>query len=137
MGQAIYRAETWHGASEACDSPSRSRLVGAARGRESLAGVVVSARDSAAGYVVARAGEMGMICPNCASPVCDFPILDTYGVCPLCARSLVKVNGEVRLATAGDIRELSPKQVKELRLARPAAWRNDVRARHAQIVGGR
>ena len=78
-----------------------------------------------------------MTCPCCADPVSDFPVNDTIGVCPSCARSLVKEGRRVRVATAEDLRGLTAGQITELRQARPAAWRNDVRARHARIVGAK
>lgn len=78
-----------------------------------------------------------MICPCCITTVSEFPINGTLGVCPTCARSLVKEGRKVRLATKADILALTGDQVSQLRHARPAAWRNSVRARHARIVGGR
>ena len=80
-----------------------------------------------------------MTCPGCGGPVkpVDLRVDATLGVCPACARSIVKDKGKLRLATAADIRAVAPGQVTELRQARPTAWRNDVRARHQGIVGGR
>lgn len=84
-----------------------------------------------------------MICPSCGQDTPAEPIVANLTVCQSCARSLVVASAptdygadvSARLAIAEDLRGLSAAQVKELRLARPAAWRNDVRARHAQIVG--
>ena len=71
-----------------------------------------------------------MICPQCQRTLTkdDFRISGTIGVCPVCARSLVKDKRTVRLATGEDIRALTADQVTDLRQARPAAWRNSVRA---------
>ena len=72
-------------------------------------------------------------------PCCDESIPDASGVfvCPMCARSLVKQGRTVRTATAEDLRALSPGEISALRQARPASWRNDVRAKHARIVGAK
>lgn len=80
-----------------------------------------------------------MTCPNCQTELAagDWRVNDTVGVCQSCARSLVKDGRVARLATSADIRALSGDQVTQLRQARPTAWRNDVRARHKAIVGGR
>ena len=80
-----------------------------------------------------------MICPACATTVttADLRIHETVGVCPACARSLVKDKRKLRLATAQDIRALTPGQIMDLRQARPSAWRNAVRARYKGIVGRR
>ena len=79
-----------------------------------------------------------MMCPSCEAHV--YPervIVLNLTVCQGCARSLVLDDGVARFATAEDIRALTPAQITELRQARPAAWRKDVRARHSAIVGGR
>ena len=80
-----------------------------------------------------------MTCPACDAPVAaaDLCIEDRIGVCPACARSIVLDGRAVRLATAEDIHGLTPGQITQLRHARPTAWRNDVRARHARLMGGR
>ena len=80
-----------------------------------------------------------MTCPACDSTVtnADLRIDGTIGVCPRCARSLVNEKRTLRLATAEDIKTLMPSQITDLRHARPTAWRNDVRARHNAIIGGR
>lgn len=80
-----------------------------------------------------------MTCPACHHPLSkdEFRAHDRVTVCPQCARSIVKDGGSLRLATAEDLRGLAPGQITELRQARPAAWRSDVRAKHARIVGGR
>ena len=77
-----------------------------------------------------------MTCPSCRTVIAkaDLRINDTIGVCPTCARSLVKDHGQIRLARAEDVRGLTAGQISDLRQARPAAWRNDVRARHAGIA---
>ena len=77
-----------------------------------------------------------MKCPACDAPVSkvDLRINETIGVCPTCARSLAKDQGQIRLARAEDVRGLTAGQISDLRQARPTAWRNDVRARHAGIV---
>ena len=80
-----------------------------------------------------------MPCPSCRATLtnADWLVKDSVGVCSSCARSLVKDNGAVRLATAEDIQALNGDQLTQLRQARPAAWRNSVRARHKAIVEGR
>lgn len=78
-----------------------------------------------------------MTCPCCEAVVSVTPVAADVGVCPECARSVVIEGETMRVATAEDIRALTPSQVTALRQARPTAWRNDVRARHAAIVGGR
>ena len=77
-----------------------------------------------------------LLCPSCAATVTtgDLCVHESIGVCPSCARSIVKVKTKVRLATGEDLRGLTAGQIVELRHARPTAWRNDVRARHAAIV---
>lgn len=79
-----------------------------------------------------------MTCPACGQATSDQPIEAHLTVCESCARSLVLLeDGTARLAHGDDLQTLTPGQVTALRQARPMAWRNDVRARHAQIVGGR
>ena len=80
-----------------------------------------------------------MTCPQCQTALepQDFNTPGGVMVCPTCARSLVRDKGQPRVARASDLVALTPGQIVELRQARPAAWRNDVRARHAGIVGGR
>ena len=77
-----------------------------------------------------------MTCPNCQAALTpqDFTGPGGVMVCPTCARSLVREPGQARVARAADLLVLTPGQIADLRQARPAAWRNDVRARHAQIV---
>ena len=70
------------------------------------------------------------LCPGCAATVTD----EILQVCQSCARSVVREGKVLRFARAADLAGLTPGQIVELRQARPAAWRNDVRARHAQIV---
>lgn len=76
-------------------------------------------------------------CPACGQQTSDQPIEGTLTVCESCARSLVLEEDGARLATGADLAALSPSQVQELRVRRPNAWRQDVRARHARIVAGR
>lgn len=80
-----------------------------------------------------------MTCPSCQATLAktDWRVHDTIGVCPSCARSVVKDKRTVRLATAADIRALSGDQLTQLRQARPTTWRNSVRARHKAILGRR
>ncbi len=86
-----------------------------------------------------------MTCPGCSTDLIsdDFPVDGNVGICPKCARSVVKdVEATefgglpfLRFATSADLEHLSDADVQALRRARPKAWRDDVRARHAQIVG--
>ena len=78
-----------------------------------------------------------MTCPHCGADVPAEPIVDRLTVCQTCARCLVIEEGRCRYAGSEDIRTVSAAALQELRLRRPNAWRNDVRARHARIVGGR
>ena len=83
------------------------------------------------------APDRSVTCPACEQPTSDQPIEATLTVCECCARSLVLLEEGARVATKEDMAGLSPSQVQELRLARPNAWRQDVRARHARIVGAK
>mgnify|MGYP001587776623 FL=1 len=80
-----------------------------------------------------------MTCPQCQTALQsqDFNTPGGVMVCPTCARSLVQDKGQPRVARAADLLALTPGQIAELRQARPAAWRADVRARHARIVARR
>lgn len=80
-----------------------------------------------------------MTCPACVGDVtpADLRIDGTIGVCPTCARSVVLDADALRTATSADLAGLTPAQITQLRQARPKAWRDDVRARHARIMGGR
>ena len=77
--------------------------------------------------------------PVLTCPCCEESIPDASGVfvCPMCARSLYANGRQVRTATAEDLKALSPGEITALRQARPAIWRNDVRAKHARIVGAK
>ena len=72
-----------------------------------------------------------MTCPACGQQTSDQPTVAALTVCEVCARSLVLLEDGARLATAEDVRALSPGDVQALRLARPASWRADVNARRA------
>lgn len=78
-----------------------------------------------------------MTCPSCQASVSMAPVAGSVSVCPECARSVVIDGDTARLAVAADLADLTAGEITQLRQARPAAWRNDVRARHAQIVAGR
>ena len=79
-----------------------------------------------------------MTCPACDRDGVDAPTVEGIKVCQGCARTfLLLEDGSTRLATADDMRGLAASSISALRQARPTAWRNDVRARHARIVGGR
>lgn len=88
-----------------------------------------------------------MSCPQCGAPLTlevfategppTTAMPSALGVCPCCARSLVKEGDGISTATLVDIQHLTPAQIAKLRQARPAAWRASVKARHAQIVGAK
>lgn len=81
-----------------------------------------------------------MTCPQCGAPLEPqvFIIADRVGVCPSCARSLVR-DGEdgVRLATGADFAGLSAAEITELRRQRPSAWRQATQARLNQILASK
>ena len=74
-----------------------------------------------------------MTCPSCATDLSQMP--DGIGVCPTCARSVVKDEAGVRFATDQDLQALTAGEQAALRKARPATWRADVAARKKQIRG--
>lgn len=86
-----------------------------------------------------------MTCPNCGATVtADHLLVDgRIGICPQCARSLALdsiimpdiVEQTLRVATSADFEHLSEAQIRMLRAARPAAWRQGVLATKARLRG--
>lgn len=77
----------------------------------------------------------GMTCPSCSAPLDDIQTISHVGVCPSCARSVVIDQGSVRVATQADIRTLAESELMQLRKRRPAAWRDETKARLTAIRG--
>lgn len=78
-------------------------------------------------------------CPQCEAALTaeDFPVNGTIGVCPGCARSLVREGKAARLATGADLEALPAADVHALRRARPTAWRQATQARLNQILANK
>lgn len=76
-----------------------------------------------------------MTCPACNADLEPTPIVHELLVCQSCGRSLVMEGDTARFATSADLEPLDDAQIKQLRKARPKAWRDAVLATKARIKG--
>lgn len=78
-----------------------------------------------------------MTCPACSATF-DAAIIHGLTVCqnPACVRTLVVEDGVCHVAAANDTQLLAEVDRVALRKLRPEAWRADVKARRAVIMGG-